>query len=363
MIVEGAILDRSGPRAGYVRIRAGRVLEVGSIGCDSSGGRERRIRGIVTPSPVNGHTHLADFLSVREPPAGTLAELVRPPDGYKFRLLQSAPPAAKRDAMRAALRWMERQGIAATLDFREEGIDGARLLRAAARGSSVRPVILGRPPAGEIDRPALEALLAVADGIGISSAREEGPDRRRTLARACRRAGKLWALHASESVRESPDDYLDPRPDLIVHLTRATVDDLRHVRAARSTVAVCPRSNALFGRRPPLAEMERLGLPVLLGTDNGMLRPPTLFREAEFAYVSSRLAHRPVSAGFIARSLLVTPWEFLGQPDRAAITADGPASPLILRLPPEDPEYQIVTRAGEQVIVPTGSPDRRRPGR
>jgi len=363
MIVEGAILDRSGPRPAYVRVQAGRVVEVGSIGCDSTRGRERRVRGIVTPAPVNGHTHLADFLSVREPPAGTLAELVRPPDGYKFRLLGSASPAAKRAAMRSALRWMERQGIGATLDFREEGVDGARLLRAAAQGSSVRPVILGRPPSGEVARPDLEALLEVADGIGISSVREEPAARRRRLAGACRAAGKLWALHASESVRESPDDYLDPRPDLIVHLTRATPDDLLQVKSARATVAVCPRSNALFGRHPPLAEMERLGLSVLLGTDNGMLRPPTLFREAEFAYVASRLARRPVSARFIARSLLVTPWEFLGQPDRAAIEAGGPAPPLILRLPPEDPEYQIVTRAGEQVIVPPGSPDHRGPGR
>ncbi len=361
MIVEGAILDRSGVRAGYVRVRDGRVVEVGRIGCDSSRGRERKIRGIVTPAPVNGHTHLADFLSVREPPSGTLADLVRPPDGFKFRLLQSASAAAKRGAMRSALRWMERQGIGAAIDFREEGVDGARQLRDAAQGISVRPVILGRMPPGEVDRTALDALLSVADGLGISSAREEGRDRRRSLARACRRAGKLWALHASEAVRESPEDYLDPIPDLIVHLTRATPDDLAQVQSAGATAAVCPRSNALFGRRPPLAEMERLGLPVLLGTDNGMLRPPTLFREAEFAYVASRLAHRPVSAGFIARSLLVTPWEFLGLPDRAAITAHGPATPLILRLPPEDPEYQMVTRASEQFIVRPGWPGRRGP--
>ncbi|EQD33630.1 chlorohydrolase, partial [mine drainage metagenome] len=184
MIVEGAILDRSGARPGYVRVRGGRVVEVGAIGCDSSRGRERKVRGIVTPAPVNGHTHLADFLSVREPPPGTLADLVRPPDGFKFRLLQSASPAQKREAMRSALRWMERQGIGATLDFREEGIEGVRLLRSAARGISVRPVILGRMPPGEVDRRQLDSLLGAADGIGISSAREEGKARRRSLASA-----------------------------------------------------------------------------------------------------------------------------------------------------------------------------------
>jgi cytosine/adenosine deaminase-related metal-dependent hydrolase len=357
MIVQGAILDRDGARPGYVRIRAGHPLEVGSIGCDSTRGRERRIRGIVVPPMVNGHTHLADFLSVREPPKGSLADLVRPPDGYKFRLLKGASSDAKRRAMHAALRWMERQGIGATIDFREEGIGGVRLLRDAAHGSSVQPVILGRPPAGDaMPTGTVDQLVRIADGIGISSAREVSRERRRMFARACRRSGKLFALHASESVREDPDDYLDPPPDLVVHLTRATPEDLIQVHSAHVFVTVCPRSNALFGRWPPLDVMERLDLPVLLGTDNGMLRPPTLFREAEFAYVASRLRQRPVSARFIARSLFVTPWELLGTPDRARIVDGSEYRPQVLRLPPDDPEYQIVTRACEQFIVRPESP-------
>jgi cytosine/adenosine deaminase-related metal-dependent hydrolase len=124
-------------------------------------------------------------------------------------------------------------------------------------------------------------------------------------------------------------------------------------------VAVCPRSNALFGRRPALATMERLGLSVLLGTDNAMLHSPSIWRELEFAYVSSRLSGERVSSAFLARAALVEPWNWLGEADVARIGSDATVPPLVLRLPPEDPAYQVVTRATEQVIV---QPGRRRWG-
>src|SRR5208283_1832395 len=101
---------------------------------------------------------------------------------------------------------------------------------------------------------------------------------------------KKFALHASEEIREEPSEYLRPKPDLLVHLTAATPEDLEDVHTAGVTVAVCPRSNALFGRRPDLATLQRLGIPTMLGTDNAMFHAASLFRELEFAYVSARLA-------------------------------------------------------------------------
>jgi cytosine/adenosine deaminase-related metal-dependent hydrolase len=165
-------------------------------------------------------------------------------------------------------------------------------------------------------------------------------------------------MHASEAVREKPERYLDPRPDLLVHLTKATVDDLTMVRDERVSVAVCPRSNALFGRQPDLLSMERLGLSVLVGTDNAMFHAPSLWREMEFAYVVSRLRRRPVSAAFLARAALVEPWKWLGEPEKALVVPEMPVSPLILRLPPDDPAYQVVTRTTEHLMArvrPRGS--------
>ncbi len=363
MIVEGAIFDLDGPRPAYVKLREGRVVETGAIGTDSSRGRERRVRGIVVPAPVNSHTHLGDAVSVREPPAGPVARLVQPPFGYKFRLLADSSEGEKRRAIRAALVRMTRDGVAAVVDFREEGRAGAELFRAAARGVPLRTVVLGRPIRRPVDPVELERVLAVTDGIGLSSARDEAIADRRAIATACRRAGKRYALHASEAVREDPATYLDPRPDLVVHLAKATPDDLVQVRDAGVSVVVCPRSNALFGRQPDLAAMERAGLPVLLGTDNAMFHAPSIWRELEFAYVGTRLRRRPASARFLARAALVEPWCWLGEPEAARVAVGAPVPPLVLRVPPDDPAYQLVTRVTEHLIVRRPPPSRDRPGR
>ncbi|MGA9839243.1 MAG: amidohydrolase [Thermoplasmata archaeon] len=359
MLVEGAIFDIDGARPAYVRIRNGRVVEVGKPGTDSGRGRERKVRGIVIPPPVNSHTHLGDAISVREPPPGPVSDLVRPPNGYKFRLLAGASRTVKLRGLTGALRRMARDGIAATVDFREEGAEGVRLLRAAARGSPVRAVILGRPRRRPVDPRELGELLEIADGVGLSSALEETFETRRAVAHACRARGKRYGLHASEARREDPDTFLRPRPDLVIHLAKATDHDLAAVRDAKVAVAVCPRSNALFGRQPDLRSMERLGLSVLLGTDNAMFHAPSIWRELEFAYVATRLRQRPASAAFLARSALVEPWRWLGQPDAARVAPGMPVAPLVLRLPPDDPAYQVVTRTTEHLIVRVGPPRNR----
>lgn len=361
MLVVGAILDVDGARSAYVRFREGRVTEVGARGTERRRPGERYVRGIVVPSPVNAHTHLGDSVSVREPPPGPVARLIQPPHGYKFRLLADASHDEKVRAIRTALDRMAREGVVVTVDFREEGRPGVEALRKAARASSVRVLALGRPLARPIDRAELVRLLSVSDGVGLSSARDETDETRRTVARACRAHGKRFALHASEAVRERPERYLDPHPDLVVHLVKATTDDLVMVRDDRVSVAVCPRSNALFGRQPDLLSMERLGVSVLLGTDNAMFHAPSLWREMEFAYVASRLRRRPVSAMFLARAALIEPWKWLGEPENALVVPGMPVPPLVLRLPSDDPAYQVVTRATEHLIVRFRPRQRKRP--
>ena len=351
MLVVGAILDLDGPRPGYVRFRRGEVVEVGALGTAGRRRGERVLRGIVVPAPVNSHTHLGDAVSVREPPNGPVSRLIQPPHGYKFQLLASSSQAAKRVAIRAALHRMHREGVATVVDFREEGRAGVDLLREAVDARSPTVVALGRPLSRPVDPRELDHLLRVADGVGLSSARDESEATRRTVARRCRELGKRFALHASEAVRERPETYLDPRPDLLVHLAKATDDDLVAVRDDRVSVVVCPRSNALFARQPNLRAMERVGLAVLLGTDNAMFHAPSIWRELEFAYVASRLRQRPVSANFLARAALVEPWKWLGTPEAAVVSAGMPVAPVVLRLPPDDPAYQVVTRATEHLMV------------
>ncbi|MCI4319863.1 MAG: amidohydrolase family protein [Thermoplasmata archaeon] len=351
MIVEGAVLDADGPRPGYARIRNGVVVETGAVGTDGRRGRERRVRGIVVPRPVNSHTHLGDAMFGREPPWTTFDEIVRPPTGVKFRLLATTSARVKVAAIRGELRRLEQRGIGAVVDFREEGIDGVRWFRRAARGLDYPILVFGRPTRRPIDPVEVDQILELADGIGLSSVAEEPAAVRRSLARACHRRKKRYALHASEGSRESADEYLDPRPDMLVHMTCATDDDLVRVAEKKVPVTVCPRSNALFGRRPDLARLERLGVTTLVGTDNAMLNQPSIWRELEFAYVSARLAGRPISPAFLFRAAFVNPWSWLGMTERARLSPGGPARPLVLRLPPDDPEYQVVVRTTEQVMV------------
>ncbi|MFZ0892435.1 MAG: amidohydrolase family protein [Thermoplasmata archaeon] len=351
MIVEGAIFDRAGTRKAYVRFRGGRAVETGQIGTDSTRGRVRRVRGIVVPPPVNAHTHLADAIVTQEPPNLTLEEIVEPPDGIKFRALAETSPARKRRAIRQTLARMVREGIAATVDFREEGLAGVQLFHAAARGLAIRGLVLGRPLRRPIDDKELEAVVRASDGIGISSAREDDRATRAKIARACHRYRKMYALHASEGIRERPEDYLAPRPDLLVHLTLANRSDLETVAATRVPVAICPRSNALFGRRPDVALMEQTGIRLLVGTDNAMFHAPSIWREIEFAYLTSRYAHRPVSANYLARAAFVEPWKWLGSPEVADVDSGSSIPPLVIRLPSEDPAYQLVTRVTEHLIM------------
>lgn len=352
--MEGAVVDVDGARPAYVRFQKGQVVEVGSPGTDSRRGRDRRIRGIVTPRPVNSHTHLGDAAAAREPPQADVAQVVGP-RGLKFRLLASLPAEVKEHAMRAALERMVLEGVGAVVDFREEGLPGVEQLRRAADGLPIEVRILGRPLRRPIEVAELARLLRASDGIGVSSAREEDLPSRTAMADRAHRAGKWFALHASEEVREKPEAYLTPRPDLLVHLTHATPDDLAAVARARIPVAVCLRSNALFRRRPDLSAFEQAGVRLLLGSDNAMLNAPSIFRETEFAYLSGRLLGHPIDAEYLVRAAYVEPWLWLDEPGRARVGPGMVGTPLALRLPTEDPAYQLVTRATEQLIVPTGA--------
>jgi cytosine/adenosine deaminase-related metal-dependent hydrolase len=354
MIVEGAIVDVDGARPAYVRFRKGRVVEVGTPGTDSRRGKERRIRGIVTPRPVNSHTHLGDAAAAREPPLAPVGEIVGP-RGLKFRLLASLAAADKERAMRAALEQMVREGVGAVVDFREEGVPGVEQLRRAAKDLPIEVRILGRPLRRPVETGELTQLLRISEGIGVSSAREENSLTRTIMANAAHRAGKWFALHASEEVREKPESYLLPRPDLLVHLTKATPDDLVSVAKARIPVAVNLRSNALFGRGPDLSAFAQAGIRLLIGSDNAMLNAPSIFRETEFAYLSGRLLGHPVDALYLARAAYVEPWLWLDEPGRARVAPGMNGTPMTLRLPPDDPAYQLVTRATEQLIVPTAA--------
>lgn len=265
---------------------------------------------LVAPAFFNAHTHLGDTVALDLPVQGSLEALVTPPEGLKHRILAETPSARLVEAMRASLSYLARSGSAGCADFREGGPEGVHLLRQAARDQPVRVFVLGRD-GGERS----------GDGLGVSSVRDV-PNVETQVASA-RREGKPVALHAGERDSQDVETALSYDPDLLVHATHATRDQLRRCADQGIPIAVCPRSNWMLGvtassALPPLRLMRDLGCTIFLGTDNVMFVPPNLFEEMAFVHTVYRMEPRWLLRAAIGGSSLCGPPGFIepGTPAR-----------------------------------------------
>lgn len=272
--VSGKVLTKDGFRDGHVGFEDGVIQEVGK-------GRAPHnvAEGIVLPTFVNAHTHIADFV-VPVDLSLSLAEVVAPPNGLKYRVLSTTPEMIQRGAIAQMSELMFRKGISVFSDFREGGVPGARLMSSA---KWARPFVLGKPRSPMFDKEEIEELLMLTEGIGPSAITDWDYEELRELSRFVRSRGKLFALHCSERVREDLDKVLDLHPSYLIHMTQASDADLERCAQLDMPIVVCARSNMFFGMVPPLAKMVRHGVRIALGTDNAMITMPDLFVEMEFA--------------------------------------------------------------------------------
>lgn len=224
---------------------------------------------------LNSHTHCADY-GLTIPKGLTLNELVAPPDGLKHRYLSEASSEELSCNMRRFGKDSYEFGAASFIDFREGGLNGCIMLRSACPSA----VILGRPISKTYDSDEIDKILKVADGIGISSISDMPYRYIEDVADQVREAGKIFAIHASERIRENIHDILSLDPAFIVHMCEATDEDLLECAEAEVPIVVCPTSNAYFGKTAPVARMVGCGVDVGVGTDNGMLCTPDVVRES-----------------------------------------------------------------------------------
>lgn len=317
---------------GHVLVERGRVQGV----AEGQPPIEPVARGTIVPSFVNAHTHLGDAVARGGPIPDTLAQAVRPPDGYKHRVLRSTPPARLVEAMRGALAEVDASGAWLCLDFREGGIVGLQQLREAAQGQRVRVRALARPASSDFGAGEASMLARAADGLAISSLPDVGLDRARRLRQAANAAGGLFALHAAEEGPEDLEPVLGLRPGLLVHLTHATEAQLDAVAAQRVPVAVCPRSNARWVKRvPPVAAMLQRGMTVGLGTDNAMLGPCDVREEAR-----ALLALAPDVAPLDALRMLT--WHAWACAGLRPLQAGSPAELLVFQAQHAKPEQDVL---------------------
>jgi cytosine/adenosine deaminase-related metal-dependent hydrolase len=233
------------------------------------------------PGLINSHTHIGDYI-LKEAGIGLpLRELVASPDGLKHRLLREAGPQELVRGMSEAEQEMIRCGTTTFLDFREQGVAGVSHFRRAI--SRIDGLAYGRPTGNGGLSSEVREVAGVADGIGLDSVgiyTDEELDAIRGNS-----MGKPIAVHVSEGQRiegemERALEILSASS--VVHLTRATQEDLELLASKGGSAVVCPRSNLYMQAGvPPIDEVLNIGIPCGLGTDNCMFNCPDLFREME----------------------------------------------------------------------------------
>lgn len=333
------VLTADGLRDGFIVVEDGRLKEtvIGKVGKSST-------RSVIIPGLVNAHTHVAD--SVAYPaPKGTVQEIVGPPDGYKHRRLREVGEDEKAAAISDSVRLMLGSGTTHFADFREEGLAGVEILINAIPVPAPRATVLGRPSSPEASDDEITAILSRCQGIGMSALRDWPIDMLERVSRMARSAGKIFALHASETAREDIDEILRLKPNFVVHMTSATPEDIRVCADSGVGIVVCPRANAFFGITPDLPMMLEAGATVCLGTDNGMISRPNMLDEVQAAYRISRKKGglTPVEtlnlATFSGRKVL-------NQPGKILMELDTEPDLTVIGVRSGDPLLEIVSTSG-----------------
>lgn len=342
--VSGRIYTPEGFLGGTLDLDGGLIQRV-----STQVGTDVLAKGLVIPSFFNAHTHLGDSIILEEP-TGTLEEIVKPPDGLKFRRLEKVSRKDMIERIQECLERMVLSGTAGFCDFREGGREGVGALMEALRDSPLQGVILGRPAGMAYDKGEMDALLPLVSGIGLSGVSDWDYGEMEKVARHTRSAGKLFALHASEAHREDIDQVLDLKPDLLVHMTAGSEDDWMRCAQEGVPVAVCPRSQLHFGRAPNIPRMLAAGLTLMLGTDNAMFSSPSMLREIEFAYRLAKL-----EGGTPPQTVLAMAYagaKLLRKRPPSPLQEGTPSDILVLDVPlGGDEAYQVIKATEGDIIL------------
>jgi cytosine/adenosine deaminase-related metal-dependent hydrolase len=295
---------------GYIEIENGKITSAATGGYQGSGKKLDAKGFLVIPGLVNAHTHIADSIGKDIAVGQRLDARVHPVFGAKKNILQKSLPEHLKAFIRNSAISMMKKGVVAFADFREDGLEGLRLLKEAVEGLPIKCVTLGRvdyytsspkdapglpPEAGE----QAKQVLKRAEGLGISGANENTDA---ALVQYRQLAGKkLVAIHAAESKetvkfskvhtgKSEVDRIMEHlKPDFVVHMTYATENEMSLVAKSGTGVVICPRANGVLGAgTPKVAQMLKQDCLVAIGTDNVMLNSPDMLRELDYTWKASR---------------------------------------------------------------------------
>ncbi|MEM2892397.1 MAG: amidohydrolase family protein [Thermoplasmata archaeon] len=309
-------------------------------------------KALILPAFVNAHTHIGDAAAYPAP-RRSVEELVAPPEGYKHRFLQSKSDEEKLAGMRWAITEMAESGTALFGDFREEGLRGVELLRRALDDSGPRVVVFGRPAGTSVSEEEVDALVSACDGIGMSSIADWPYELVEMVSEKAHRAGKVFALHASEARREDIASILDLRPAFLVHMCKASDDDVRAAVDEGVPIVVCPRSNMFFGLDPGIPRLLKAGANVALGTDNCMISKPDMIEELKAAY-SSSLPVGGVDPSTLLSLATANARKVLNAKAKITTELDAKSDLVAVRARGDDPLRWLVTEASSKDVIAVG---------
>jgi len=243
---------------------------------------EKEVRGeiekVLMPSFFNSHAHLMDSV-VADPPKMNLEDMVGP-GGYKFKVLVSASKEELVRSSREAIRYALSRGTTGLADFREMGLKGIEILKAADEFGAV--VAFARPKnIEEAEKLCREGYIK---GFGMSSTRDHDHVFLEELRELAKKKNLLFGIHAGERNDEDVDSAIALEPDFLVHMNKASLRNLRRAMDECIPIITCFRSNFFFGLENRenysiLSEYEGWGI----GTDNAMIATPSILEEINFA--------------------------------------------------------------------------------
>jgi cytosine/adenosine deaminase-related metal-dependent hydrolase len=294
---------------GYIEVEDGKIKSAAAGLYDGSSNKMDAKEFLIVPGFINAHTHIGDSIAKDIAGDQRLDARVHPVFGVKKKILQKSLPEHLKTFIRNSAISMMKNGIVAFADFREDELEGIRLLKDAVEGLPIKCITLGRinyysNPQGSAGLPPEKEeqageVVKLADGLA-----KTGPNQNTdaTLAQYRQLAGeKLLAIHASES-KETVEfakvntgrsevrrimEHL--RPDFVVHMTNATEEEISLVAKSGTGIIICPRANGVLGAGiPKVGQMLKQNCVVAIGTDNVMLNSPDILRELDYIWKASR---------------------------------------------------------------------------
>jgi cytosine/adenosine deaminase-related metal-dependent hydrolase len=311
--VSGEILTVSGFKKGYLGFEKNKIVETGK----ESPPKKPICKGLIVPSLVNAHTHIGDSF-IREKNIDlpkNLEELVAPPNGLKHRLLKEVSDEEILEGMEKSINIMIKNGTKYFCDFRENGIKGIDLINKSLRNKNISGLIFSRPQSLRYDINEVEVLIKESYGVGVSSISDWDYFELKKLALYVNQKNRFFSIHASECFREDIDLILDLKPDFLVHMVFASESDLIRVKDEGIPIIVCPRSNSFFGLKPDVELMKKVGVNLLIGTDNAMLNSPNILDEMVFfknVFKGFSYEELLIIATFASRKALNLDYDILG---------------------------------------------------